>query len=442
MTKLCSSTIIVVLLLGAILVVASDNDDKPKISIIKSKRQASAIPTIENCRKLREECLRSCPTIRNCTEQCPTCPILTKVDPIIGNHVINRNYVVLNENGTEGEKFSVKHLSGANYTTIIRLSNVINNTNIVKVPTVVNSTNINHIKVFANSSNEGDGPFGLGMNDKSEPCCYVVHPKTCRFSTNSGGYRCHHRRHKTCGVQCRSRQIHAQTRSRCNPDFGCQRRVAYIPQPRPSYYYTNYWPYVGVRGSRHYSCAGCYDHYGYGYSSYYSRDMDCNGCYHDAFNYGPLYRRGPVFRPFYYHEPPCYFSGHCSYSGYYQSEFGHFGHELIDPVFGPIYDDDTSENDSNDTVSDWGVVLSKCKVVSGNDTVTLENCTLAKDNPFAAAPEMIQNYLPLMEYDDVYEPNYTNNEWSFKHKKRTRANTRQQSRRLKRKIKRHTIKTD
>lgn len=451
--------VVVLLLFGAILVTSdssegsnidkTENIDNTENSLIKNKRQASAIPAIENCRKLREECLRSCPTIKNCTELCPICPIMTKVDPVLGDPegVVHRNIVVQNGNGTEN-RFLVKHLPGANYTTIIRLSNIINNTNIVKVPTIVNSTNINNIKIFANTSSlensDNSGPFGLGINDKAEPCCFVIHPKTCRHSVE-GGYRCQHKRHKTCGVQCKSRQMHVQARSRCNGERGCQRRVAYVPEPQVSCSYTNYWPFVNCGGMRgRPSCAGCYDHYGYGYSSYYARhsEMDCNGCYNDGFEYGPMYRRGPVFRPFYYHEPPCYITGRCSsYSSYYNNEFGNFGHELIDPVFGPIYDDDNFlDSDSNNTVSDWGVVLSKCKVVSDNETVNLENCTLSKDNPFAAAPEIIRNYAAQPDYEEIYNQYELNSMHDRRSTRRNRNN--RQPRRLKRKIKKHATKTD
>ncbi|XP_063708438.1 uncharacterized protein LOC134837055 [Culicoides brevitarsis] len=439
-----TTVVVVILLLFGTVVVASDgsSDDKTNetdSSLNKTKRQASAIPAIETCKKLREECLRSCPTIKNCTEQCPICPTLTKVDPVIEseeNNVINRNFIVQNGNGTE-DRFSVKHLAGANYTTIIRLSNIINNTNIVKVPTVVNATNINNIKIFANSSAENDGPFGLGFNNKSEPCCFAIHPKTCRPSLD-GGYRCHHRRHKMCSNQCKSRQMHVQARNRCVSEKGCQRKVAYVPEPRVTCSYVNYWPYVNCGGTKsRYSCAGCYDHYGYGFSAYYSRndDIDCSGCYNDAFDYGPLYRRGPVLRPFYYHEPPCYISGRCPYSGYYQSEFGHFGHELVDPVFGPVYDDDNLESDDNNTISDWGVVLSKCKVVSDNETVSLENCTLAKENPFAAAPEILRSFVPpqLMDYEEMYSQ-YEPPKVNFNKRNR---NSNKLTRRLKRKTKKN-----
>lgn len=113
---------------------------------------------------------------------------------------------------------------------------------------------------------------------------------------------------------------------------------------------------------------------------------------------------------------------------------------MIDPVFGPFYDDDTYlDSDSNNTVSDWGVVLSKCKVVSENETVTLENCTLAKDNPFAAAPEIIRNYVPMpsMDYEEM-NVQYGSNDRRIH--KRIRNN--RQSRRLKRKIRKHATKTD
>uniref|UniRef100_A0A1B0D4W9 Uncharacterized protein n=1 Tax=Phlebotomus papatasi TaxID=29031 RepID=A0A1B0D4W9_PHLPP len=95
------------------------------------------------------------------------------------------------------------------------------------------------------------------------------------------------------------------------------------------------WPYVTCGGHRESFCEGCYEHYGYGYDSYYGgHGPECHGCYDDGFEYGPMYRRGPVLRPYYYHEPPCFLTGTC-YDGYdLECGYGCYGHEYIDPAWG------------------------------------------------------------------------------------------------------------
>lgn len=417
---------------------------------IKTKRQLSALPAIENCKRLREECLKSCKTITNCTEHCPICPILTKVDPIVvtpssSESLIHRNIIVEGLNGTS-RTYNVKHIPGANYTTVIRLSNIINNTNVVKIPTILNSTNINNINLFANSSETG-GIYGMGVNNQSEPCCFAIHPKRCRYLKN--GFRCHHRRHKTCGSQCTSRIIHIHSRDNEHCEgANCRKKLSYIPEPRPSCFYTNYWPYVNCPGSRRRSCAGCYDHYGYGYSSYHSMyaEGDCSGCYDDGFEYGQLYRRGPVLRPFYYHEPPCYITGQCQYSGYYENEFGYYGHDRVDPATGHInirsgiFEDDTNDEDTNNTISDWGVVLNKCKVISNNSTVHIENCTVSKENPFAATPsDSLPYFQPMLPAPNFYKrmPEIYYNQDRVPIQKSKKKNQKKHVRRMTRRIRKH-----
>lgn len=400
-------------LLGILLLLAAHqstakNESKPEISMTdtgsQSKRQISALPAIEKCRKDREVCLKSCIDIMNCTTACPVCPEIERLAPIVQPAVelVNRNIIIDSVNGTS-RQYQLTHPATANHTTIFRLQNFINNTNVVKMPTVINSTNINHINIFNNETDvdeasDDDGPYGLGV-DETGPCCIVVQPKTCRYSPS--GPRCIHRRHKTCGQQCTSRVIHVQSRHRCH-GRSCNRDISYVPQPQPRCFYTQKWPFVSCGGAAQRDCSGCYDHYGSS-SHYYEEETSCSrGCYDDGFSYGQLYRRGPVLRPFYYHEPPCYLTGRCSYeTGYYSSGYGHYGHESVNPVWGPpapgvdevdgrgVFDDDEDTKDGglNATVSDWGVAIKKCKTVSENGTIAIENCVDSnKENPYAAAP--------------------------------------------------------
>lgn len=381
--------------------------DKPQL-----KRQISALATIEKCNKDRKICLESCKGDSNCTDTCPVCAQVERVPPIVkpGVEIVNRNYIINGINGTS-ERYSVSHAVGANYTTIFRLQNFINNTNLIKVPTHVNSTNINHINIFNNETSDGvaTGDFGLGSTEDG-PCCIAVQPKSCRSTPT--GPRCHHRRHKTCGVQCTSRSIHVHARNKCHGQH-CRRGLSYIPQPQPRCFHTQYWPYVNCGGQQRRDCSGCYDHYGHYSSNYQVSENNCGGCYDDGFSYGQLYRRGPVFRPFYYHEPPCYITGSCSYeTGYYQNSYGYYGGPEVDPVLGPgnVFNDD-DEVDENSTAlnsSDWGVVIEKCKTVNENGTVKIENCVGAKENPYAASPIALTNEdsvpPPYLPYYPAFAP--------------------------------------
>lgn len=303
-----------------------------------------------------------------------------------------------------------------NVTTVIRLTNLINNTNIVNVPTTINATNINNITIFTNNTkNHGFQDFGLGVNDEGS-CCFVVQPKTCH--TGPQGIRCHHRRHKTCGEQCTSRIIHSRSSRQCKRGR-CHSKINYIPQPSPKCVYTNNWPYVNCGYRRRDPCDGCYDHYNmpsaYGY---YEPPNSCMGCYDEGFEYGQMYRRGPVLRPHFYHEPPCYITGTCydggydgygGYSGYrgaggYGGHSGYGGYDYSEfsnePEFeSTLFEDDASNENGTDngnpsSESDWGVVMQKCKQVSDDGSYTIINCTKQEDHPYAAAPSFLPSHRP------------------------------------------------
>lgn len=309
----------------------------------------------------------------------------------------------------------------SNITTVIKLTNLINNTNIVNVPTNVNSTNINNINVYTNQTTPESGKFGLGTTEKGS-CCFNVRPRNCH-TTSAGTRRCHHRRRKECGTQCTARIIHTQTRRRCN-NGGCHQRMAYVPQPQPACVYVQQWPYVSCGGNyQQQSCHGCYDHYGADENSYVP-DQQCQGCYDDGFQYGPLYRRGPVLRQYNKHSPPCHVQGNCEEEneevcdehGCYSEEpaYGNVMPYPQYPVYGPqpfqypsyypypppppmympqypqpYYKDGDYNEEDFDTVegsgsknpnstadeNDWGVEIHKCRVVGDDGSVTIRNCT-------------------------------------------------------------------
>ncbi|XP_053691254.1 uncharacterized protein LOC128739776 [Sabethes cyaneus] len=310
---------------------------------------------------------------------------------------LKRKFILQAENEDDNLEFNVP----TNITTVIRLTNVVNNTNVVNVPTHVNATNVNNIHIYANIT-EGDGTA-----PNEEKCCTAVRPKSCHASTQ--GIKCQHKKFRTCGSQCTSDVIHVQRRKRCDSQGNCQEKIAYVPQPeKPKCIYVEQWPFVvcGKPANMKVVCDGCYDHYGHSSDAHLGPIADqCKGCYDDGFDYGPLYRRGPVLRPFYYHEPPCYLTGNCPLSYGPDCGYGCYGNQMIDPVWGPPSPYDPNMDDSNsvyfnekdlqvvnDTESDWGVPVHKCTVVSEDNTISVQNCTNTEDNQYAAAPSKYPYY--------------------------------------------------
>lgn len=148
---------------------------------------------------------------------------VTQSQPLIRNErergkLIERNIVIENDNETQYYRGYVDPSS--NITTIIRLTNLINNTNIVNMPTTLNNTNVNNIHVYSNRSSSSGGKFGLGYTEEG-PCCWSMKPGGCKQTT--AGPKCRHKKEKVCGRQCNKKMIH-YGRSMCNS----------IPQ----------WPYV------------------------------------------------------------------------------------------------------------------------------------------------------------------------------------------------------
>uniref|UniRef100_A0A182LSB5 Uncharacterized protein n=1 Tax=Anopheles culicifacies TaxID=139723 RepID=A0A182LSB5_9DIPT len=311
------------------------------------------------------------------------------------------------DDGAEEDENSMKYRVPVNVTTVIRLTNIVNNTNHIHMPTTLNNTNVNNIHVYTNLTETAGTP----KSETESPCCTAVRPKSCHSSTQ--GIRCKHQKFQTCGPQCTSKVIHVQKRTRCNRNTGeCKEKIAYVPQPeKPTCVYVDEWPYVvcGKVANMTAVCAGCYDHYGYGYEAFngHSRMQDhCRGCYDDAFDVGPRYRRGPVLRPFYYHQAPCFIAGNCAAS-YENCAYGCYGHDQIDPAWGnkgmesydpvldpsnTLYYDSDDFTISNETSDDWGVPTAKCAVVTDGTAITVKNCTQGIDNPYLAVPASHPHY--------------------------------------------------
>lgn len=155
--------------------------------------------------------------------------------------LIERNIIIENDNETQYYRGYIE--SGANITTVIRLTNLIKNENIINMPTSLNNTNINHIHIYQNKTSEDGGQFGLGFNEKGS-CCYSVEPKNCKQSTS--GTKCRHKKTKICGLQCTAKVIHPK-KNLCSytpqwPYVICpnsQQPGFYPPQNNPGFYPPN-----------------------------------------------------------------------------------------------------------------------------------------------------------------------------------------------------------
>lgn len=274
-----------------------------------------------------ESCLFSC-TGSNCSERCET----SCQTPLTSTS----NSAITVENMSQYAPVPIQ--PAPNVTTIIRLTNIINNTNIVNAPTTLNNTNINNINLGTNVTSKS-----INSEVENEKCCYVVRPRVCQNTLDSENKtltRCINRQHRTCGKICTSKTLHAQVRQPCNgPPSTCAPSVAYIPQPTPRCVYQPQWPYVRCGIFENRNCKGCYDHYGYGFENYHGNlAPSCVGCYDDGYNLESLYRQGPYYRPGYYHTPPVYLGGDSQLVVEKCGLGGCFGNELIDPVFGvPSY---------------------------------------------------------------------------------------------------------
>lgn len=362
------------------------------------------------------DCVANCQPGQPCDTTCRSlCP-----SAVVGAPVAWKTVIFEGRDGDRSDQIQVPIGFGHNITTIIKLNNFINATNHIIVPTNINNTNINTVHLYSNATD--GGAFGLGET-KDGSCCFAVQPKSCRTSTS--GLRCHHRRHKTCGGQCTSRVIHAQSKTTCNRRGECKPHVSYVPQPNPKCHYVAQWPYVACGGQQtQRNCDGCYDHYSSG-NGQRSRPGQCLGCYDDGFDVAPRYRKAPFYRPSYYHEPPCYLTGTC-YPGYGYG-YGYYpqppppppppmypmypppppppyqpngprtngGGPLPDELFpgDDLYagDDEYSGYEPTDesvfNEAEWDKVVQKCKVINVDEnTVIIKNCT-EEDlgvNPYAA----------------------------------------------------------
>lgn len=236
--------------------------------VIQTQIQHYDQPTLkeyEECHENLEKCKKVCQGVNDpvsCVKECPICPFLVKEKVVVQG--INDTYI------------NPATTTPLNTTNIIRLTNQIKNI-IDNHQGNINYNNENVVHVHQNISRVG-GKFGLGYNN-TDPCCIVVRSTpNClrrRFSTAN---RCHHKRHRVCGQQCKSRVMMAKRVTVCdNPgplvgmeDYGeeiCKETVKYFP------YYSHKndifksrnrcvsipsWPYVSCgRNYQHSICNSC-----------------------------------------------------------------------------------------------------------------------------------------------------------------------------------------
>lgn len=298
-------------------------DEESKIKLEKLHKLCETYPSCKNCETLileSEEELVAPEIVE---------PIEINLDSTddLGSpsrRLVERNIIIENDNETQYYRGYVE--SAANITTVIRLTNLINNTNIINMPTTLNNTNINNIHIYQNKSSETGGKYGLGYSEKGS-CCYAVQPRGCMQSTS--GLKCRHKRHKVCGRQCTHKVIHPN-RNPCTS--------------------TQQWPYVLCPPNN-------------GYSNNY------NPGYYPP-NYPQYY---PPNNPQYY--PP-------NNPGYYPQNPVFDQPDDDDDDDFPMFPD---EEELNNPESGWIVSPEKCKVVS-EDGLQITNCTQKGhdfDNPFA-----------------------------------------------------------
>jgi hypothetical protein len=223
--------------------------------------------------------------------------------------LIERNIIIENDNETQYYRGYIE--SGANITTVIRLTNLIKNENIINMPTTLNNTNINNIHIYQNKTSDEGGKFGLGFDEKGS-CCFAVEPKNCKQSTS--GTKCRHKKYKVCGRQCTSKIIHPKKNS-CT--------------------YTQQWPYVVCPNNQQ---PGFYP------------PSNMPGFYPPPNNNPGFYP--PGYPGFYPQNPPT---------------LDEFDDDEDLPLFP---DDDTLENPEEG----WIVGPEKCKIVS-EDGLQIFNCT-------------------------------------------------------------------
>ncbi|XP_005178733.2 uncharacterized protein LOC101889520 [Musca domestica] len=259
--------------------------------VIQTQLQNYDEPTLkeyQECFENREKCKQVCQGVEDvgkCLKECPNCPELSMSELLV--------------QGVNDTQFT-KSTKPFNTTNVIRLTNQIHNlieSNEGNI-TLNNDNNV-HLHQDVKASRVG-GKFGLGYNN-TDPCCIVLRSRSnCdmqRFSTAS---RCHRKRHRVCGKQCKSRVMEAKRVTVCdsNSDFqdyfddndagNCRETVKYVPfrprrhskrpampgrtlqqlpQPNCDYCLRLPFAYILLNGMP-FQCSPCFNSYYGGYNTY------------------------------------------------------------------------------------------------------------------------------------------------------------------------------
>ncbi|XP_065354692.1 uncharacterized protein LOC135949154 [Calliphora vicina] len=347
--------------------------------VIHTQIQHYDQPTLkeyQECHDNLYKCKKVCEGVEDpvvCVKECPVCPFLVK-----------EKIVVQGINDTDFTPMSATPL---NTTNIIRLTNQIRNV-IESHQGNITYRNENIVHVHQNISRVG-GKYGLGYNN-TDPCCIIVRSsKNCEIKPFSTATRCHHKRHRVCGKQCKSRVMMAKRVTLCenadpfdaNEDYSednCRETVKYVPyqsrwkhnvRSRNKCSYVPSWPYVvcGQNGNsyEHSICKRC-QRLTYFYILQRGIPAQCSRCFM-AYS-----------RPNFEMNPPSWY-----------------------PLMGPhIVDNDFEfEDDLDLNQGGWRQDKTKCRLPNG---IISENCNDFEGSGTDAPPTTTDSWAHLPEAQDEY----------------------------------------
>ncbi|XP_037824571.1 uncharacterized protein LOC119612781 [Lucilia sericata] len=353
--------------------------------VIHTQLQHYDEPTLkeyEECHRNLEQCKNVCEGVEDpiaCAKQCPVCPFLVK-----------EQIVVQGINDTE--VYSAAKAAPLNTTNIIRLSNQIQNI-IESHQGNITVRNDNLVHVHQNTSRVG-GKFGLGYNN-TDPCCILVNmAKSCDLKKFSSAKRCHHKRHRVCGKQCKARLIMAKRVTQCdsnplmfdsNEDYieeNCRETIKYVPyhpHRRHNTRTTNRcrsipsWPYV--------ACSQSVQNY---------ENLICRRC--QSLTYYHILQRGlpaECSRCFMSFTSPTMEMFPSSYSWY--------------PLGGSSFSDNTYGLEDNFDLSDsWQQEKTKCRLPNGEISENCQNAQHIGDLELSSPSNTLNPLQDLPEAQDEY----------------------------------------
>ncbi|XP_061401947.1 uncharacterized protein LOC133337722 [Musca vetustissima] len=282
--------------------------------VIQTQLENYDPPTLkeyQECHENSEKCKQVCQGVEDvatCLQRCPICPELIKGEQLV--------------QGVNDTQLTPPR--PINTTNVIRLTNQIHNIIENKGGNITyNNDNAVHLNQSVTFSRVG-GQFGLGYNN-TDPCCIVLRPtRNCNLNKFSTASRCHRRRHRVCGKQCKSRVMEAKRVRVCDPspyyedslDYdnagSCHETVKYVPyhpkrsSRRPDAGRCSYipvWPFVSCAPQQHGHLLNC-DYclrLPYAYILKNGIPLQCSYCFS---NYGGWSNGADLSQQFYNWQPP------------------------------------------------------------------------------------------------------------------------------------------